>query len=274
MLNKQSKRPAENTKKSKPEKKAKLDISFDENKTDVAVVFIGDMAQAFELTVEKNKKSLRDSIKKSCSTWNTHVCFIHQDLKIQADCEPAKLVIPKISDIQKTMPIVTMVFLPSYETNIAAYTAFLTELLTQVQPMVTIGSMPTLIDDLWQKDATALTTYHTMMTNIYTVFMTTCPRISVINLSQPAEFRPKVSVQSFIDRLSGRIRPLIPTSKDIKTAINQAATAAAKGNLDFGTADDVQKFNNIKKAIAKEKKVNKNATATQQVQLRSQNSQQ
>ena len=101
-----------------------------------------------------------------------------------------------------------------------------------------------------------------------------CPRISVINLTQPAEFRPKGTVQSFIDRLSGIIRPLIPSSKDIKTAMNQATTAAATGHLDFGSADDVQTFLNVKKLVYKEKKNNKNATTTQQVQLRSQNSQQ
>ena len=56
--------------------------------------------------------------------------------------------------------------------------------------------------------------------------------------------------------------------------MNQATIAAATGHLDFGSADDVQTFLNVKKAVNKEKKSNKNAAATQQVQLRSQNSQQ
>ena len=78
----------------------------------------------------------------------------------------------------------------------------------------------------------------------------------------------------FLNKISDqRVRPLIPSSKDIKTAINQAATAAATGNLDFGTAEDVQNFNNIKKNVAKEKKANKNAPSTAQVQLRRLNSQ-
>jgi len=87
-------------------------------------------------------------------------------------------------------------------------------------------------------------------------------------------YRPKTTSQSILDRLTGRVRPLIASSKDIKTAINQAATAAATGNLDFGTAEDVQNFNNIKKNVAKEKKANKNAPSTTQVQLRRLNSQQ
>ena len=271
---KQTKRPADNSKKPKTvAKKAKVEISFDENKTNVAIVFLGDLDQAFKLNEETNKKSLRDTIKKSCPTWNVHVCVVHVHVNMETDFETAKTVIPKLADIQKTMPIVAMVFLPGESTNSAAYKPFLIELLNQTQPMVTIGVMTTLVEDLWQKDAAAITEYHTYMTNLYTVFMQSCPRISIINLMQPAEYRPKTTSQSILDRLTGRVRPLIPSSKDIKTAINQAATAAATGNLDFGTAEDVQNFNNIKKNVAKEKKANKNAPSTAQVQLRRLNSQ-
>ena len=273
---KQTKRPAETAKKSTTTaKKPKVEITHDENKADVAVVFLGDLDQAFELNDAKNKKSLRDSIKKSCPSWNVHVCITHLHINIGGiDFDTAKATIPKLADIQKTMPIVALVLLPGPETNPATYQPFLIELLNQTQPMVTIGLMTTCVEDLWQKTAAEITSYHTYMTNLYTTFMASCPRISVINLTQPAEFRPKATVQSFVDRLSGRVRPLIPSSKDIKTAMNQATTAAATGNLDFGTAEDVQQFNNIKKIVAKEKKNNKTAANTQTVQLRNQNSQQ
>lgn len=272
---KQTKRPAEAKKPKIAAKKPKVEIVHDENKANVAIVFLGDLDQAFQLNDANNKKTLRDSIKKSCPTWNVHVCITHLHMTVGGmDLETAKNTIPKIADIQKTMPIVALVLLPGVATNPAAYNPFLIELLNQTNPMVTIGVMTSMVDDLWQKTDAEVTAYHTYMTNLYTIFMQSCPRISVINLTQPAEFRPKATVQSFIDRLSGRIRPLIPSSKDIKTAMNQATTAAATGHLDFGSAEDVQTFLNVKKLVSKEKKNNKNATTTQQVQLRSQNSQQ
>ena len=179
--------------------------------------------------------------------WNLLVVFTHLKIDNDEDCKTATALIPKIAEIQKTMIIGTLVILPGTATNTSIYNQFLVELIKQVDPLTTVGVMTTCNDDLWQQTAEEVTRYQAYKLNLYTMFMASCPRVNVISLNQPAEYKPKTEPKVFIDRLAGRIRPLVPSVKDIKTVTRIAETDASNGVLDFGNAEDQQLYKNLKK---------------------------
>merc|ERR1711941_104318 len=100
--------------------------------------------------------------------------------------------------------------MPGSETNTTYYTPYIIKLLQETSSIVTIGVLPTYLKDLWQEKEEEVTKYHELMKTFFNIFMTNCPKISVITLMQPAEFKPKTTTETLIDRLVGRIRPLIP----------------------------------------------------------------
>ena len=64
---------------------------------------------------------------------------------------------------------------------------------------------------------------------------------------QPAEYRPKTKVNSYLDRMAGRIKPLIPDITSYKTALKVDEAKAANGVIDFGNAEQQQAFKNLNK---------------------------
>ena len=86
---------------------------------------------------------------------------------------------------------------------------------------------------------------------LYQMFMEKIPRVNVVNLMNPAEYRPKTKVNSFLDRISGRIRALIPDVNSYKTVVKQKETAALTGVIDFGNAEQQQAFKNLAKPLQK-----------------------
>ena len=229
------------------EKKQKIETQYNDEKPDLAIIFAGTLDQAFELNNAANKKILRDKLKSFFPQWNLLVVFTHVKITNDEEVRTATALIPKIAEIQKTMIIGTLVILPGSDTDTSIFNQFLVELMKQVNPLTTIGVMTTCTDDLWQQTTEEITKYQAYKLNLYTMFMATCPRVNVISLSQPAEFKPKTPPKVFIDRLAGRIRPLVPSTKDLKTVTKIAETEAVNGVLDFGTAEDQQMYKNLKK---------------------------
>ena len=115
--------------------------------------------------------------------------------------------------------------------------------------MVCFGFQTLLDIDLSAEDDESVKTYQASMLALYQMFMEQIPRVNVVNLMQPAEFRPKTKVNSFLDRISGRIRALIPDVNSYKTLIKQKETTALTGVIDFGNAEQQQAFKNLAKPL-------------------------
>ena len=125
------------------------------------------------------------------------------------------------------------------------FSELITEVLKKITPIVTIGALTLVDEDLSSKTDDEVNTFQAYMLGLHTMFLQKCPRVNIINLMQPAEYRPKTKTTSFLDRMAGRIKPLIPDVKSYKTVVNEQAAQAANGVIDFGNAEQQQAFKNL-----------------------------
>ena len=234
------------TDKPKPnnQKKPKTEQDSGE-KPPLSLTFIGNLDQPFQLNDPKNKQHLRAKLEHAAPQWNIHVQFIHLVINNNEDLKTAQKTIKALPNIEKNTPIGALIFLPGADTVVPVFSEFITEVFKKVSPIVTVGAL-TLIDaDLSSKTEDEVNTFQAYMLSLYTMFLTKCPRVNIINLMQPAEYRPKTKATSFLDRMAGRIKPLIPDVKSYKTVVQEKTAQAANGVIDYGNAEQQQAFKNL-----------------------------
>lgn len=226
------------------QKKPKTEQNSDE-KPPLSITFIGNLDQPFQLNDPKNKQYLRTKLEHAAPQWTIYVQFIHLVINNNQDLKTAQKTIKALPDIEKNTPIGVLVFLPGEDTVVAAFSEFIVEVLKKVTPITTVGTLTLVDTDLYSKSDDDVNTYQAYMLSLYSMFMMKCPRANIINLMQPAEYRPKTKTSSFLDRMAGRIKPLIPDAKSYKTVVNEKAAKAANGVIDFGNAEQQQAFKNL-----------------------------
>ena len=229
-------------------KKQKIDEE-PEDKPPVSFIFIGNLNQPFELTDAKNKQYLRAKLSSAAPQWDVHVLFVHLELVTNDDLKLAKKTLTELVKVQKSTPIGILAFLPGSDTNLPTFSEYISETLKKLDPMVCVGIQTLLDVDLSAKDDETVKTYQASMLALYQMFMEKIPRVNVVNLMNPAEYRPKTKVNSFLDRISGRIRALIPDVNSYKTLVKQKETSASTGVIDFGNAEQQQAFKNLAKPL-------------------------
>ena len=226
------------------QKKPKTEQNSGE-KPPLSLTFIGNLDQPFQLNDPKNKQYLRAKLEHAAPQWNIHVQFIHLIIATNQDLKTAQKTIKALADIEKNTPIGALIFLPGEDTQFAVFSELITEVLKKITPIVTIGALTLVDEDLSSKTDAEVVTYQAYMLGLYTMFLQKCPRVNIINLMQPGEFRPKTKTTSFLDRMAGRIKPLIPDVKSYKTVVKEQAAQAANGVIDFGNAEQQQAFKNL-----------------------------
>jgi hypothetical protein len=226
------------------QKKPKTEQNSGE-KPPLSLTFIGNLDQPFQLNDPKNKQYLRAKLEHAAPQWNIHVQFIHLIIATNQDLKTAQKTIKALADIEKNTPIGALIFLPGEDTQFAVFSELITEVLKKITPIVTIGALTLVDEDLSSKTDAEVVTYQAYMLGLYTMFLQKCPRVNIINLMQPGEFRPKTKTTSFLDRMAGRIKPLIPDIKSYKTVVKEQAAQAANGVIDFGNAEQQQAFKNL-----------------------------
>ena len=226
------------------QKKPKTEQNSGE-KPPLSLTFIGNLDQPFQLNDPKNKQYLRAKLEHAAPQWNIHVQFIHLIIATNQDLKTAQKTIKALADIEKNTPIGALIFLPGEDTQFAVFSELITEVLKKITPIVTIGALTLVDEDLSSKTDAEVSTYQAYMLGLYTMFLQKCPRVNIINLMQPGEFRPKTKTTSFLDRMAGRIKPLIPDVKSYKTVVKEQAAQAANGVIDFGNAEQQQAFKNL-----------------------------
>ena len=226
------------------QKKPKTEQNSGE-KPPLSLTFIGNLDQPFQLNDPKNKQYLRTKLEHAAPQWNIHVQFIHLIIATNQDLKTAQKTIKALADIEKNTPIGALIFLPGEDTQFAVFSELITEVLKKITPIVTIGALTLVDEDLSSKTDAEVSTYQAYMLGLYTMFLQKCLRVNIINLMQPGEFRPKTKTTSFLDRMAGRIKPLIPDVKSYKTVVQEQAAQAANGVIDFGNAEQQQAFKNL-----------------------------
>ena len=229
-------------------KKPKIEKNS-EDKPPLSITFIGNLDQPFSLNDPVNKQYLRAKIINSAPQWNLHIQFVHITIDNADDIKQAKKTIKLLAEIQKTTKIGVLVILPGADTNVTFYSEYLTELYLKITPLVSVGVQTLINVDLAASTEDVVKTYQAYMLLLYQMFMEKIPRINVINLMQPAEYRPKTKVNSFLDRMAGRIKQLIPDITSFKTALKESEAKAANGVIDYGNAEQQQAFKNLSKPI-------------------------
>ena len=225
-------------------KKQKTEQNSDE-KPPLSLTFIGNLDQPFQLNDPKNKQYLRAKLAHAAPNWNIHVQFIHLVINTDADLKTATKTIKALGDIEKSTPIGVLSFFPGEDTVVSVFSELISEVLKKVTPIVTVGSLTLYDKDLSVCTDAEVQTYQAYMLSLYTMFLSKCPRVNIINLMQPAEYRPKTKVNSFLDRIAGRIKPLIPDVNSYKTVVKEKEAQAANGVIDFGNAEQQQAFKNL-----------------------------
>ena len=239
------KKIANTTDKPKPsDKKPKIEQNSGE-KPPLSLTFIGNLDQPFQLNDPKNKQYLRKKLEHAAPQWSIHVQFIHLIIATNQDLKTAQKTIKALPDIEKNTPIGALVFLPGADTVVSVFSELITEVLKKVTPIVTVGTLTLIDEDLSSKSDEEVVSFQAYMLSLHTMFLQKCPRVNIINLMQPAEFRPKTKTTSFLDRMAGRIKPLIPDVNSYKTVVKEKAAQAANGVIDFGNAEQQQAFKNL-----------------------------